>query len=448
MIPVALTIAGSDSGGGAGIQADLKTFSANGVYGMSAVTSVTAQNTVGVQSVHNLPPEAVAAQIESVLSDIGAQAIKTGMLANAEIIAAVADALRGYGDIPLVVDPVMIAKSGDTLLESAAVSTLIERLFPLASVVTPNLDEARELTGIEATDVEGMKTIARKLFEMGPRHVVVKGGHLEGPAVDVLYDGTDFHAFEAERVDTKNTHGTGCTFASAIAAGMAKGAGVAEAVHDAKSYLTGALRHAVPMGRGHGPVHHLHNLYREADRIAVLDQLSAAARRLERAHAGNLVPEVQCNLGMGLADARSTGDVAAFPGRLIRLRRDIRSVAPPEFGASSHVARIILTAMRRDPDKRSVMNIRYEESILGACRSLGLSIASFDRHEEPLESKTREGSSLEWGTARVIEEQGFVPDIVYDLGDEGKEPMIRVIASDPERVTDIALAVLERSRGK
>ena len=448
MIPVALTIAGSDSGGGAGIQADLKTFSANGVYGMSAVTSVTAQNTVGVQSVHNLPPEAVAAQIESVLSDIGAQAIKTGMLANAEIIAAVADALRRYGDIPLVVDPVMIAKSGDTLLESAAVSTLIERMFPLASVVTPNLDEARELTGIEATDVEGMKTIARKLFEMGPRHVVVKGGHLEGPAVDVLYDGTDFHAFEAERVDTKNTHGTGCTFASAIAAGMAKGAGVAEAVHDAKSYLTGALRHAVPMGRGHGPVHHLHNLYREADRIAVLDQLSAAARRLERAHAGNLVPEVQCNLGMGLADARSTGDVAAFPGRLIRLRRDIRSVAPPEFGASSHVARIILTAMRRDPDKRSVMNIRYEESILGACRSLGLSIASFDRHEEPLESKTREGSSLEWGTARVIEEQGFVPDIVYDLGDEGKEPMIRVIASDPERVTDIALAVLERSRGK
>ncbi len=448
MIPAALTIAGSDSGGGAGIQADLKTFSANGVYGMSAVTSVTAQNTVGVYAVHNLPPEAVAAQIESVLSDIGAQAIKTGMLGNAEIITAVADALRGYRDIPLVVDPVMTAKSGDVLLESAAVSTLIERLFPLAAVITPNLDEARELTGIEASDVEGMKTIARKLFEMGPRHVVVKGGHLEGPAVDVLYDGTDFHSFEAERVDTRNTHGTGCTFASAIAAGLAKGAGVAAAVNDAKSYLTGALRHAVPMGRGHGPVHHFHSLYREVDRIAVLDQLSAAARRLERAHAGNLVPEVQCNLGMGLADARSTGDVAAFPGRLIRLRRDIRSVAPPEFGASSHVARIILTAMRRDPDKRSVMNIRYEESILGACRSLGLSIASFDRHEEPLESKTREGSSLEWGTERVIEEQGFVPDIVYDLGDEGKEPMIRVIASDPERVTDIALAVLERSRGK
>ena len=448
MIPVALTIAGSDSGGGAGIQADLKTFAANGVYGMSAVTAVTAQNTVGVQTVHILPPETVTAQIDSVLSDIGAQAVKTGMLANAEIISAVTDALRQYPDIPLVVDPVMIAKSGDTLLESDAISTLIEGLFPLADVITPNLDEAKALTGIEATDPAGMEAIARKLFEMGPRHVVVKGGHLEGPAVDVLYDGSTTHTFEAERVDTKSTHGTGCTFASAIAAGLAKGADITTAVGDAKTYLTGALRHAVPMGGGHGPVHHFHSLYRDAERLSVLDQLSAAVRRLESAHAGDLVPEVQCNLGMGLAGARSADDVAAFPGRLIRMRRDIRSVAPPEFGASSHVARIILTAMRRDPAKRSVMNIRYDESILGACHGMGLSIASFDRHEEPLESKNREGSSLEWGTARVIEEQGFVPDIVYDMGDEGKEPMIRVIASDPERVTDIALAVLERSRGK
>ena len=448
MIPVALTIAGSDSGGGAGIQADLKTFSANGVYGMSAVTSVTAQNTLGVQAVHNLSPEVVAAQIDSVLTDIGAQAIKTGMLANVDILAAVADALQGYPEIPLVVDPVMIAKSGDALFEPEAVSTLIERLIPLATVITPNLDEARALTGIEASDVDGMRTVARRLFEMGPRSVVVKGGHLEGPAVDVLFDGGNFEMFEAERIDTRSTHGTGCTFASAIAAGLAKGVTVAEAVGDAKTYLTGALRHAVPMGGGHGPVQHFHELYRDAERLSVLDQLASAARRLENAHAGDLVPEVQCNLGMGLSRASSADDVAAFPGRLIRLRRDVRSVAPPEFGASSHVARIILTAMRKDPDKRSVMNIRYDDSILGACRGLGLSVAAFDRHEEPLESKTREGSTLEWGTARVIEEHGFVPDIVYDLGDEGKEPMIRVIASDPERVTDIALAVLERSRGK
>lgn len=448
MIPAALTIAGSDSGGGAGIQADLKTFSANGVYGMSAVTSVTAQNTLGVQAVYSLPPEAVAAQIDSVLTDIGARAVKTGMLANAEIIAAVADALRAYPDIPLIVDPVMIAKSGDALLEPAAVSTLVERLVPLATVITPNLDEAKALTGIEASDVEGMRTVARRLFEMGPRHVVVKGGHLAGPAVDLLFDGADFRTFEADRIDTQCTHGTGCTFASAIAAGLAKGSGVAEAVGEAKSYLTAALRHAVPLGGGHGPVHHFHDLYRGAERLSVLEQLSAAARRLEGAHAGDLVPEVQSNLGMGLAGAQSADDVAAFPGRLIRVHRDIRSVAPPEFGASSHVARIILAAMRKDPAKRSVMNIRYDESVLGACRGLGLTIASFDRHEEPPESKNREGSSLEWGTARVIEEQGYVPDIVYDLGDEGKEPMIRIIGENPGRVGDIALAVLERIRGK
>ncbi len=450
MIPVALTIAGSDSGGGAGIQADLKTFSAHGVYGASAVTSVTAQNTIGVQAIHNLSPEAVSAQIDAVLSDLGAQAIKTGMLANAEIIGAVADALQSYPEIPLVVDPVMIAKSGDALLESDAVATLIERLVPLATVVTPNLDEGKALAGIDAADLEGMEAIARKIFGMGARHVVVKGGHLrqEEAAVDVLYDGVKFETFEAERIDTRSTHGTGCTFAAAITAGLAGGAPVAEAVGHAKRYLTDALRLATPLGAGHGPVHHFHNLYREGERRSVLAQLSAAARRLENTHAGDLVPEVQCNLGMGLTGACSAGDVAAFPGRLIRLHRDLRAVAPPEFGASSHVARIILTAMGTDPTKKSVMNIRYDESILEACRGLDLSIAAFDRHEEPIESQRQEGSSLEWGTARVIAEQGFVPDIVYDRGGEGKEPMIRIIAGNPEQVVDLALALLERSRGK
>ena len=444
--PIALTIAGSDSGGGAGIQADLKTFSANGVYGMSAVTSVTAQNTIGVQAVHCLPPETVIAQIESVLSDLGAHAIKIGMLGNTEIITGVRETLLKYSDIPLVLDPVIISKSGGILLETNAISALIEHLLPLATVITPNLDEAQALTGIEASDVDGMKTIAQNLFEMGPRNVVVKGGHLEGPAVDVFYDGTDFQSFEAERVNTKSDHGTGCTFAAAITSGLAKGARVVDAVGDAKSYLTGALINAMPIGQGHGPVHHFHNLYREAEKFTILEKLSAAVQQLERSHAGDLVPEVQCNLGMALFGAQTTDEIAAFPGRLIRLHRDIHSVAPPEFGASSHVARIILTAMKQNPEKRSVMNIRYEETFLESCRNLGLSIAFFDRHEEPTESKIMEGSSLEWGTAKVIKEQGFVPDIVYDLGDEGKEPMIRVIGDDPDQVIEIVLAVLERSQ--
>ncbi len=447
MVYKALTIAGSDSGGGAGIQADLKTFAACGVYGMSVITAVTAQNTVGVQGVYDLPDKAVAQQIESVLSDIGAQVIKIGMLANGGIIESVVTSLQPYQHIPLVVDPVMVAKSGDALLASEAIATLKDKLLPIATVITPNLAEAEALTGIEATDEEGMREIARRLYDMGPRYVVVKGGHLEGAAVDVLFDGVSFDVFEADRIDTPNTHGTGCTFAAAIAAEMAKGSDVKTAVGDAKTYVTEAIRYAEPIGSGHGSVHHFHTLYREVEKRTVLDQLTAAARRLEEAHAGALIPEVQSNLGMGLTGARTFDDVAAFPGRLIRLHRDIRSVAPPEFAASTHVAKIVLTAMEHDPDKRAVMNIRYEEEMLAACRALNLSIASFDRHEEPKDVKNLEGSSLEWGTAQVIRETGEVPDIIYDIGDEGKEPMIRILGRDPGRIVDIVLAILERVRG-
>jgi len=256
----ALTIAGSDSGGGAGIQADLKTFSALGVYGMSVLTAITAQNTIGVQGVLELPPDFVGLQIDSVLSDIGADAVKTGMIANAAIIEVIADKVRQWGIQNLVVDPVMVAKSGDPLLRPEARDALIEHLLPLARVVTPNLHEARVLTGLEIRTLEDMRQAAAAIHALGARSVVVKGGHLEMVAecIDVLFDGQEFYEFAAPRVQTANTHGTGCTFASAIAAGLAKGQGVPESVQAAKNYLTGAMRSAANwhLGQGHGPVDH------------------------------------------------------------------------------------------------------------------------------------------------------------------------------------------------
>jgi len=255
-----LTIAGSDSGGGAGIQADLKAFAARGVYGMSALTAITAQNTVGVQGVFELPADFVAQQIDSVMEDIGADAWKTGMLSNAEIIQAVADRARHYRVERLVVDPVMVAKSGDPLLRPEAREALIEALLPLAYVITPNHHEAQVLTGLEIRTVEDMRRAAVAIHEMGARYVVVKGGHLPeaADAVDVLYDGQTFTEFDAPRLETPNTHGTGCTFASAIAAELAKGHPVPEAVRIAKAYLTAALRAAVDLqiGHGHGPLNH------------------------------------------------------------------------------------------------------------------------------------------------------------------------------------------------
>ncbi len=258
----ALTIAGSDSGGGAGIQADLKTFAALGVYGMSALTAITAQNTLGVQGVHELPAEFVGLQIDSVVTDIGVDSVKTGMLANADIIAVVAAKVREHALPNLVVDPVMAAKSGDPLLRPEARDALLGLLLPLAVIVTPNLHEARVLTGMEIETVGDMERAAVAIHQMGPRSVVVKGGHLTTEdSVDVLYDGERFYHFPSPRVETKNTHGTGCTFASAIAAGLAQGLDVVEAVRQAKEYITLALRHAPNLGQGHGPTHHFAALY-------------------------------------------------------------------------------------------------------------------------------------------------------------------------------------------
>ncbi|MCE7938963.1 bifunctional hydroxymethylpyrimidine kinase/phosphomethylpyrimidine kinase [bacterium] len=260
MIPRALTIAGSDSGGGAGIQADLKTFEANGVFGTSAVTAVTAQNTLGVQGVFELPPAFVALQIDSVLTDIGADAVKTGMLASVPIIAVVAERLSAHGVRRLVVDPVMVAKGGDPLLAADARGALVARLLPLARVVTPNLHEAGVLVGGPVRTLDDMYAAARAIHGMGPTHVVVKGGHLEDAreSIDVLFDGTSFQAFRAPRIDSPNTHGTGCTFASAVAAGLALGSRVPEAVAAAKDYVTGAIRAGARrgVGAGHGPVDH------------------------------------------------------------------------------------------------------------------------------------------------------------------------------------------------
>jgi len=255
-VKTAMTIAGSDSGGGAGIQADLKTFSALGVYGTSAITAITAQNTQGVTQVLELPPDLVAAQIDAIVSDIGADAVKTGMLANSAIIEVVAAKVRQHGLTNLVVDPVMVAKSGDHLLRQEAVAALRELLLPLALVVTPNIPEAEVLVGRKLEGPDDLRRAAEEIGALGARHVVLKGGHRDGPAVDLYYDGHSFHEFAAPRVDTSSTHGTGCTFASAIAAGLAKGSSVREAVAMAKAYITKALQSAYPVGHGHGPVHH------------------------------------------------------------------------------------------------------------------------------------------------------------------------------------------------
>jgi len=256
LIPKALTIAGSDSGGGAGIQADLKTFSAFRVFGMSVITAVTAQNSVGVQGVENLPPGFVAEQLRSVLSDFGADAAKCGMLSTAPIIEAIAATLAERPIEKLVVDPVMVAKSGDPLLHPDARRALVTRMLPLAVVVTPNLPEAEVLAGMAVESRRDMEEAARRIHALGPRYVLVKGGHLKGEALDLLWNGREVTVFSAPRVESPNTHGTGCTFSAAITAGLARGLALGDAIRDAKAYVSKAIREGFTLGRGVGQLRH------------------------------------------------------------------------------------------------------------------------------------------------------------------------------------------------
>ncbi|HEY9698036.1 MAG TPA: bifunctional hydroxymethylpyrimidine kinase/phosphomethylpyrimidine kinase [Trichocoleus sp.] len=257
-IPVAMTIAGSDSGGGAGIQADLRTFSFHQVHGTSVLTCITAQNTVGVTRVDALPPEAVAAQITAVVEDIGVQALKTGMLLNQAIIAIVVEQVLSFGLPNLVVDPVMVSRTGAQLIDDSAVATLRDRLIPLATVLTPNRYEAQILSGLEITTLEEMQTAAEKILRLGAKAVLVKGGGMAGAlrGVDVWFDGDRLEVLRTETVDTTDTHGTGCTLSAAIAANLAQGKDSFSSVKAAKNYVTKALRHALRIGQGQGPVGH------------------------------------------------------------------------------------------------------------------------------------------------------------------------------------------------
>lgn len=254
----ALTVAGSDSGGGAGIQADLKTFAAFGVYGTSAVTAVTAQNTVEVVAIAEVPEEVVAAQIDAILEDIGADAAKTGMLSSGSIIATVADRLQAWGVSNLVVDPVMVAKSGDRLLQLTALDELKGSLLPIALIVTPNLPEAEILSGITINTEADVRRAAKAIADLGPRYVVIKGGHRFDAPIDIVYDGRDYVELPATKIDTPNTHGTGCTFSAAITAELALGRSPLDAIISAKSFVLEALRASYSIGTGHSPVNHFH----------------------------------------------------------------------------------------------------------------------------------------------------------------------------------------------
>lgn len=443
-----LTIAGSDSGGGAGIQADLKAITVLGEYGMSVLTALTAQNTLGVQGVHEVPIDFIRLQLDAVLNDIGADAAKTGMLSSPEIVKCVAAGLRDHKVENIVVDPVMVAASGDPLLSRDAVEILKAELLPLATMLTPNLAEASILCGFPVNSLDDMKAAAEMLAGLGPKYILVKGGHLPDRAIDVLYDGQSIRTFDGPRIDTDNTHGTGCTISAALASFLARGLSPVEAAEQAKAFITSAIRASIKIGSGHGPTNPFAHVAGYIEKDNVLKELGTALEKMLQAPIGFLIPEIRSNLGYALPNAASREDVAAIPGRISQIGDRVVACSGPAFGASSHVAKVILAAMNRFPETRSAIAIRYEPEILAACRDLNLVMAEFSRADEPPEVKAREGSSLEWGTGHAIKDMDQAPDVVHDAGEVGKEPITRVLGRDPMEVVEKITAIAGKVKGE
>jgi hydroxymethylpyrimidine kinase / phosphomethylpyrimidine kinase / thiamine-phosphate diphosphorylase len=432
-----LTIAGSDSGGGSGIQADLKTILSLGAYGMSVVTALTAQNTEGILGISPVSADFVALQLRAIFDDIGVDCIKTGMLCNADTVHVVAEQIAEQRIEKVVVDPVLGSKSGAILLDDGGRNAMVQSLFPLAYLLTPNIPEAEILTGRKISGIADMKKAAKRLQKMGPRYVLVKGGHLEGNPVDILHDGSQEYEFVSQRVRTRHTHGTGCTLASAIATLMAQGMPLMEAIDQAKRYLYRGLRFSLPIGRGIGPANHYASISREIARTQVIEELNKALERLKRLKIGHLIPEVQSNLAFAIPFAESVQDVASFPGRIVRLVNTVSTLSMAAFGASRQIHHLVLAAMDYDPARRACMTIAFSETLVNRVRSLGHTVVEFDRNRTPLDLQQEEGSTLAWGVQDVMEELGRVPDAIFDKGAVGKVPLIRVFGKDPASIVDL-----------
>jgi len=432
---VALSIAGSDSSGGAGIQADLKSFSYLGIHGVTALTCVTAQNTQQVRSIYKVPADIIEHQIESLFDDCSIAAVKTGMLYDEEIVKVVAKKLSEYHMKP-VVDPVMVATSGDALANHTFVSSLQQYLLPLSLMVTANIPEACVLVNMEIEKQKDVQQACKKIFELGPEYVLIKGGHLEdGIVVDILFDGKQFHTFILPRIPHKKAHGSGCTLSALITGLLALGESPIDAVEKAKYIVWSMIQQGYSPGKGSDVLNHsstiqIPPLLRSNEKFLVWLALKTAIETMVSFLPPGYIPEVGMNFAYALPNAKTRNDVCAVDGRITKHKESPSLCGTIDFGVSKHVASIVLAAMSFDTTIRSAVNIRYSKKTVELCKNIGFAVGTFDRKDEPPTAP----STMDWGTKHAINTLGRVPDIIYDTGSVGKEPMIRILGKDPEDV--------------
>jgi len=440
-----MSIGGSDPDGGAGIQADLKTFTSLGVYGITVITCVTAQNTFRYLLTYEVPPSVVEAQIDAIFEDFQVDAAKTGMLYSSEVIEVIRR--KVVGRTRLVVDPVLRSKTGGELLRKEAVEALME-LITEADIVTPNIDEARVLTGMRIEKVEDMIKAGELLLDLGAKAVVVKGGHLinSRDVTDIYLDHDKLIVHHKPRIATQDLHGVGCSFSAAITAYLAKGLTSSEAFIKAENFILYCIKGALRLGRGSGPVNQFYIVQQALERHEIKRKMMRAIslmRRYQHLFA-KFIPEVGMNLVMALRRAEGLGEVCGIAGRIRRLG-DRVIIGRVRFGASNHLARAVLTMMKYYPEMRSCLNLKYDDKILRAAKELNLAIASFDRRREPPHVKEKEGMTIPWGISEAVRGLGKAPDLIYDLGDVGKEPMIRIFGRDAVEVIQKAILLMAKA---
>ena len=433
---VALSIAGSDSSGGAGIQADMKSFSVLGVHGLTVITCVTAQNTQRVHHIHPVCVESIEQQIDAVYGDFSINAVKTGMLYSDEIVSCVVKKISKY-HMKAVVDPVMIATSGDSLSQKTFLETLKKDLLPKTYLLTPNIPEAEMLLGKTIKSLEEMQNACKKLHHLGPKHIFLKGGHLEcDDATDVFFDGKKISTFSLPRIPLGKTHGSGCTLSALITGYLALGETPFHAAQKAKTMTWTMINDGFRLGKSTTLlnqslyIHDVPPICPSIDHFCVWLELKTMVDRLLSGLPKEFVPEVGMNIGYAVIGAMSPDEICAIEGRIVKTCDRVLRYGRLDFGVSKHIASIILTVMSLDMSMRCAMNIRYSQENLNRCRNAGLTVGSFDRKNEPANAS----STMEWGTKDAIVRLNCIPDIIYDTGGVGKEPMIRLLGKNPSDV--------------
>ena len=429
MVPLAMTIAGFDSCGGAGVTADIKTFNMLNVYGVCVITALTAQNTQSVRKVLPVDPKFVEEQLTTVLEDMKIHAVKTGILPCEDIVDVVARFVEDY-ELTLVIDPVFRSKTGKKFVSERTIQSYIEKLLPLATIVTPNIYEASLLAKVKIRNVDDMEKAAEKILKTGVKNLIIKGGHLKGKTVTDLFFHKNKSVFYVKPRLKENLHGGGCFFSAALTACLARGMDVPQAVEEVESIVQEVFGFGLKVGKGFAIVNPLVPLYNKAEKYTVYEEVNHALDRIlkeKRVH--QFFAEVGTQIAEALPYPSKIQHVAAVDGR-IRKKGDEIKVGRVKFGVSSHMARLILACNKLNPAIRAAINLRYDRRLLDVLRKEGLAISSFDRRLEPKKWKKVEGKTLDWGVSQAVKKVGKVPDVIYDLGEKGKEPMVRIVGKN------------------